>query len=463
MPARCLLILVCLAALGPASAGVIEDHYGQWLGTLSIPQGPTLRVGLDLFARVDGSAGASLLSPDQNPVALPVDGLSAVDGRIHIVLSQQGIQLDLRPDGNELAGETRQGPMVAPLRLARVSSFGESLRPQTPRPPFPYDVEPLVVTTPDGTQLAGTFTHAHGVRKAVAVVLLPGSGPSDRDESFGGHHFFAVLADALTRRGISVYRFDKRGVSRSTGSHTAETDATLIMDSLAAVRAIRARPDVSRVGVIGHSEGAAVAAELAARYPRTVDFLTSLGGSGLPGKELILLQDRIGYERRGLTPAQVETLMIYGRSFYATIVAIDDVEARTQALQALAAKLNDDDRKLVMQYASNGTLSIGMARTPHLREILEGDHSQFWHAVHCPVLALNGALDVQVPPRENLDAIRAALQSTGNRGDQVESLPQLNHLLQTATTGLEDEYAKLDETVAPVALERIVRFVTDQH
>jgi uncharacterized protein len=461
MSSRWLSILACMVLFTPppSPAGVLEEHYGKWLGTLAIPQGPQLRTGIELFARADGSPGAILVSPDQAPMALPVDRVQIANGQIHLMLSMLGIDLNLQPDGAALVGQVRQGPMVAPLRLERVASFGEPVRPQTPKPPFPYEVETLVVSTPDGTRLSGTLTRPRGATRGTAVVLLQGSGPIDRDESMGGHHPFAVLADYLTRRGITVYRFDKRGVARSTGVYASETNATLLRDALAATRAIRARHDVSRVGVIGHSEGAAVAAELAAKYPKDVAFLVSLAGPGLKGMDEIVLQDRTGYQRRGLSPSQVEMLMDYGRRFYAIVVSTDDVDARTKALLGLGSNLSATDSKLVLQYASTGSLSIANARTPHLREVLSSDMSQYWHAVRCPVLVLNGSLDVQVPAPENPDAIRSALSAGGNGTTQVETLPRLNHLFQSATTGLGDEYTRIDETMAPAALEAVARFV----
>jgi len=77
---------------------------------------------------------------------------------------------------------------------------------------------------------------------------------------------------------------------------------------------------------------------------------------------------------------------------------------------------------------------------------------------------MNGALDLQVPPRQNLPAIAAALETGGNPDYQIVKLPHLNHLFQTAQTGLPMEYAKIEETFAPVALQTmgdwIVRHVS---
>ena len=73
----------------------------------------------------------------------------------------------------------------------------------------------------------------------------------------------------------------------------------------------------------------------------------------------------------------------------------------------------------------------------------------------CPVLVLNGELDLQVLPSQNLPPIAKALEEGGNRDYAIMKLPKLNHLFQTSQTGSPKEYAKIDETIAPVALNAI--------
>src|SRR5665213_2466662 len=246
------LIACVLPLLAPtaALAGVIEDHYGKWLGKLSIPQGPTLATGIELFPRIDGSPGASLTVAEQGAFGLPVDQVDSMNGSIRLVVSILGIRLELRPDGDALVGTAFQGPMTLPIRLTRTADFGEPVRPQTPKPPLPYQAEDLGATVADGTRLSGTFTRPRTSRPILAVVLLAGSGPVDRDEAIMGHRPFAVLADYLTRRGIAVYRFDKRGIGRSTGAFASETTATLTEDALAAVRGGSGFSDTGVSGVL---------------------------------------------------------------------------------------------------------------------------------------------------------------------------------------------------------------------
>jgi fermentation-respiration switch protein FrsA (DUF1100 family) len=82
--------------------------------------------------------------------------------------------------------------------------------------------------------------------------------------------------------------------------------------------------------------------------------------------------------------------------------------------------------------------------------------------VKCPVLAINGQLDLQVPPKENLSAIEQALKAGGNTSYTIRELPKHNHLFQRAQTGTISEYAKIEETVSPIALESISKWILAQ-
>jgi pimeloyl-ACP methyl ester carboxylesterase len=452
----------CLAAASIAHAGVVQDHYGRWMGKVTIPQGPTLSTGVELLERADGSAGGRLVSPDQGDFNVPLDLVSEADGAIEATAPTAGITLHLVPVGDRLEGEARQGPLHLPLTLARAADFGEPGRPQTPKPPFPYRVESLSVTTRDGVVLSGTLTRPRGDRPVTAIVLLHGSGPADRDETIAGHKPFAILADHLTREGFAVFRYDKRGILRSGGHYVSTTGTELAEDGADAVEALRARRDIAHVGLIGHSEGGLLAAQIAAEHPQAIAFVVSLAGPGMKGRELILLQDRVGYEKRGLSEAQIAVLTSYGERFYDAVIANPDVATRIQALGTLRQSLSDADRTLVQQYASQGSLSPQMAATPALREVLLSDAPSDWRRVRCPVLALNGGLDVQVPARENLRGIARALAEGGNTKARTQLLPGLNHLFQQAGTGLGEEYPKIEQTLSPIALSRIDEFVEQQ-
>lgn len=80
----------------------------------------------------------------------------------------------------------------------------------------------------------------------------------------------------------------------------------------------------------------------------------------------------------------------------------------------------------------------------------------------CPALAINGSLDKQVLPAQNLSVIRKALEEAGNKHFEIDELSGLNHLFQTAKTGAPAEYAQIEETMSPVALEKISSWILKQ-
>ncbi|MEI6106332.1 MAG: alpha/beta fold hydrolase [Opitutae bacterium] len=456
-----LFLALSLALQSYAYAGLLQDHQGRWLGDMKIPNGPTLKIGADIFARADGTYWASASSPDQDTYDIPVRSIKETEGTLELDLVIATLKLTWVED--RFNGQWIQGPAPLSLTMRQVAEFPKKSRPQTPKAPFPYRDETLAIASADGVTLGATLSLPSGNANPSVVVLVHGSGPGTRDEEMLGHRSFAVLADYLARRGVAVLRYDKRGISRSTGEYENHTLPQLVDDLSAVVQALNARQQFARIGLIGHSEGPQIAAAVAARHPKDVNFVVSLAGTGLPGIEMILLQDRVWAKDHGANPAEVERLMVYVRKYYETIVSNADSEPRITALKALYEGLSPEDKNLVEKHNMNeGTLSLSWAAKPFLRASLMSNPLIDWRAVRCPVLALNGGLDHQVPAKENLAGIVAALHAGGNERVESAELPSLNHLFQTAKTGAEDEYGQIDETMAPVALERVAQFVIKQ-
>lgn len=450
-------LLFCLALPPGAHAGVLKDHPGHWMGELIVPEGPPLKFGVEIFTRADGSAWASVASPDQGAFDIPVAGVTESGNQA--VLDVTMAKLSLTWTGDRFDGKWTQGGETLPVRnMSKVRQFPGQVRPQTPVAPFPYSEQSVAIPASSGVTLGATLTVPRNAVKPVLVVLVHGSGPHTRDEHMAGHRPFAVLADHLARQGIAVLRYDKRGVARSTGDYAGHTQAGLASDLHAVLKAMRARGQFRKVGVLGHSEGPMIAADVLQKDPKAADFLISLAGVGLKGKDLIVLQDRLLAQDRGASPAEVERLAAFASRFYDIVIANADVAPRVAALK----ELRKADQALIDKYKMNeGSLSIGMAEQPALRVILLADPAPAWRAVKVPVLALNGSKDRQVPP-ESLAAIVSALAAGGNRRVESAIVPSLNHMLQTADTGAETEYTRIDETVAPVVLQRVAGFVKQQ-
>jgi uncharacterized protein len=456
-----LIATAMLAMHAQPQAQVLRHHQGRWLGDMQIPDGPKISFGAHFLQRADGSYWASGVEPGRGAYHIPVDAIT--ENGDDIALHFDSASLKLQWDGRQFRGAFHQNGAVMPITLRKVDAFTVRARPQTPRRPFPYQEQYITFNSAPGVTLSATLSTPHGKGPVNAVVLVHGSGPQTRDQEAGGHQQFGVLADFLSRRGIAVLRYDKRGVGYSSGDYRAHTVKDLATDLQAALKTLRARRQFASIGVIATSEGPEVAAAVAARNPGAIDFIVALAGTGLNGLESLIVQDRAYAQDKKASPEEVARLMVYVRNFYTTILAHEETEPRLSALKALRVNLPRSDRDLIDKYEMDqGTLSLDWAAKPFLRASLQSNPPADWRAVRCPVLALIGGVDRQVPPTENLGGLVAALVEGGNTQVESEVLPSLNHLFQTAETGYEEEYAKIDETMAPVALARIAGFVSRQ-
>ena len=326
-------------------------------------------------------------------------------------------------------------------------------RPQVPTKPYPYREEEVAYENRTaGIKLAATLTIPNGKGPFPAVVFITGSGRQDRDESVTDidHKPFLVLADYLTRKGIIVLRTDDRGAGKSEGDFDAATAADFATDAEAGLAFLETRPeaDLHKIGLLGHSTGGMVAPMAAARNPSAA-FVVMMAGVGVPGDELIVAQAQVLAEARGFSREEVEKMVATNRDMLAII-------KREKNKAALETELRQKLSGMVSEQL------IRQADSPFFRHLIEYDPATALRQVRCPVLAINGDKDVQVPFRQNLQAIRAALEAGGNRNFEILELPGLNHLFQNAKTGLPTEYGDIEETMSPVALEKIASWILKQ-
>lgn len=448
----------------------LEHLEGHWLGTLEVGEDQQLRLGLRILRKADGSMGASAASIDQGSDFIP--STASLDGRtltVRLADPPVTIEGEVGESLQRIEAAFRQGSAELPLTFERVAELppaGE-IRPQTPRPPFPYETEEVRVhNEEDDVWLGGTLSLPEGPGPHPAAIFLTGSGPQDRGvPGTGGHKIQSVVADRLTRRGFAVLRYDKRGVYRSTGSYPDATGADLARDALAAYEHVSSRDDVRGdvTGFVGHSEGSLVAARVAASEP-DVGFVVSMAGPGLSTFEVLVLQDGTQAAAEGATEREVELIRDFSRAYYRTALETGGEEAREEALRALYDGLEGERREAMETWFGDrpGTLDPAFAaRDAFVENLGAPPPSTYWEKVHAPVLVLNGARDSQVPAEANVSAIVDALERAPT--DRVEShvLPNLNHLFQSAGTGAVDEYDRIEQTIAPEVLDLIVGWLED--
>lgn len=462
-----LISLVGIGAVWAQDAGA--RLVGSWAGTLKTPN-QELRLVFKITTGADGVLTGTLDCIDQMLTDVPVPKVTLEGNTVKIVMPMLRAQFSgtLNEQGDSITGQFSQAGMNLPLVLVRTAAAPGLNRPQEPKPPFPYQVEPVVFANPRaGIRLAGTLTYPDGRGPFPAVVLIAGSGPSDRDETLFGHKPFWVLADYLTRRGIAVLRYDKRGIGASTGNAAIATMEEYTDDALAGVEYLKARKDVAdlaHIGLIGHSEGGVVAPMVANRTP-DVSFVVLLAGDGVVGEQMLLLQGAAIVKAMGGDDAAVAEQHAVQQAIFAIVKQNPNDETARQKLHAYfidrVNALPEAQRQAVGDPEPYIQGQIAFAVNPWMRHMLTYDPAPALRKLRVPVLALNGSKDMQVTSAENLAAILAALRESGTKNFTVLELPDLNHLFQTAETGSPKEYRQIEETFSPAALQIIGDWVVE--
>ena len=449
---------------------------GSWLGYLEVGGGAQIRMVFHIEPTADGGFTGTMDSPDQGANGIPVSEITFTGGHLTLISAMVSgrYEGDLSADGTRLEGTWTQGGLDISLTLQQVAreDIEPPSRPQEPERPLPYHEEEVRYANPEGGhELAGTLTLPRSAGPHPAVVLVSGSGPQDRDETVMQHRPFLVLSDHLTRQGIAVLRFDDRGIGESGGEYGTATTVDFASDALAGVAFLKNRPDIddSWIGIVGHSEGGVVA-PMAAAKSGDVAFIVMMAGTGVPGEEILLEQAALIARAGGASEEDIRENAQLQRALFAIVKEVADPrEAAPRLIEVMerqlaqmteeeraAAEMTDETLDLVVQ------TQVRQVNSPWFRFFLTYDPVQALSQVSVPVLAINGELDLQVPPDQNLPVIERALHEGGNSDVTVAELPGLNHLFQTCTTGSPTEYSGIEETISPTALTMMSDWILER-
>jgi fermentation-respiration switch protein FrsA (DUF1100 family) len=460
-----LLTGMILAAFPQEDKGI----EGIWVGTLSV-SGQKLRIVFKITLEDDGSYKATMDSPDQGAVDIPVSSIRLDGDRITLELQIANAVFEgtIEPEKEKIEGEWKQGGLTLPLKLERTEEKPELKRPQHPEPPYPYKEEGVIYRNDKaGVILAGTITYPQKGGPFPAVLLITGSGPQDRNETVAGHKLFLVIADHLTRQGLAVMRVDDRGVGGSTGNLIDSTSEDLAGDVLAGVEFLKnhGNIDSKKIGLLGHSEGGVIA-PLAASQSEDVAFIVLLAGTGITGEEILYAQAALIAEARGVNQEVIANNMALQKKIFEVLKKEKNPPAAEEQLRSILkesfASLDKQTQKAMGNVEARIQAEIDKVNNRWWRFFLTYDPTTALRKVRCPVLALNGKKDLQVPYQQNLQAIEGALRSGGNKDFTTRTLSDLNHLFQHAETGSPAEYATIEETISPAVLEIISDWILDR-
>ena len=314
-----------------------------------------------------------------------------------------------------------------------------------------------VASADHGIRLAGTYCTPEDVRGI--AILLPGSGPQDRDETIAGQKPFLVLASELAHRGVASLRCDDRGVGGSQGDYLSIDGATLLADVRCQLRWLRERQPDTPLAVIGHSQGGLFALRLA-RVER-VDCVVLLAAAIRPGLESMMsMRERMASDA-GYSGAQWEAYLEHSRALFRTIIENEDISRRRHEVQRLiefsVRGATDADFQpdfaSVMEYVE---YAVADAMEWEVRELLRSDPRRHLMACTVPVLGLWGDRDRHLDPVQELGAFEACAP-VGCRGLILQGR---NHLFQRSATGAMTDYRSdgppMGERVAALIAEWVV-------
>ena len=458
------IAFLLFVALACVSANA-QDITGDWYGLLKVP-GVNLRLVFHI-TRSDTGYSATMDSPDQNARGIPVTTITLEDNQLKMTVSNLMVEYTGTFDnGNINDGVFRQAGQAFPMNLSRNPIEKEPLvRPQEPVKPFPYREEEVAFSNPSiGITLSGTLTIPNGESAYPAAILITGSGPQNRDEEIAGHKPFLVLADHLTRNGIAVLRYDDRGTGKSAGTFGTATSEDFATDVEAAIAFLKTRKEITpdKIGLVGHSEGGLIAPLVASRSKDT-GFIVMLAGPGIRGSELLSEQAALIGKSMGMNDELLRATRTVNETIFDLVLRITDPDSLRSQLHTYLSQAIKDYPQILglsgMPAESFLATQVNQLASPWMTWFIRYDPAPALEKVACPVLALFGEKDLQVPPVSNLPAVEAALRKGGNKNFSVRALPNLNHLFQEASTGSPSEYATIEQTISPVALNEISEWI----
>lgn len=445
-----LTVLISIPCLG-------QNLEGSWKGIIEI-QGTKLNLVFN-FKEAGGNWSATMDSPDQGGFGIPMDEVTINQNKV--LVKSKALQLTYEGTITKdcIEGIFQQSFLQVPLNLKSDTSEA-SQRPQEPQPPFPYQIENISFPSLDKSiTLSGTLTLPDDLKKHPTVVLIAGSGPSNRDEEIFGHKPFAVIADYLTRQGLAVLRYDKRGIGESTGSLREATTLNLAEDVEASIQFLRNHPNIqsNNIGLIGHSEGGIIAPMVASR-DQAISFIVLLAAPGMTGKQILKKQNEESIQRSPITNDQKTKALNVAVQYLDYLAQTSSEGTSTEALHnTLDSIISINLAEDIFPQVSREEM-IKSTNNNWIIYFLNLDPSEYLKKVHCPILALNGTKDIQVEANSNLKIIESSVKNKELL--TVKKYLNLNHLFQKAETGAINEYAQIQETFSEDVLKDILTWIS---
>lgn len=333
-----------------------------------------------------------------------------------------------------------------------------------------YKVEDVIFNSREtGLTYGGTLTIPRHVKPFKTVILLSGTGAQDRDYTAYSHKFYWILANYLSEHGIATLRLDDRGKGLTTGNFDSATTHDLALDVKAAVEYLHTRADIDRkrIGLLGHSEGGIIA-PMVYNMPGTgISFLVLLAPPVVGLRAVNAYQEALylhkeypvdsvanaRLELHDMIVSQLPQSAKSGEDLLHLIQSCTDQFCRIKSPEILNALRIQPDPNVVRSLwrTYRGFMS------PWWQFILSYQPETDLLKVKCPVYAIFGTNDLQVPPNEDAALLSRLLPDPAQV--KVELAPGINHFMQPAKTGEEEAYFYSNVTFDPGLMQKIANWI----
>lgn len=415
----CLPLMFLLLFAGLCHAQKAE---GDWYGSIKVPMGDPLPIVFHFQKNDKGDITGTWDSPRQNAFGLPFTTIKITGDSLFV--SVETIKATYRgkwitPDS--IAGTWKQGLSV-PLDFTNKPPAVQPVKPK-----FGKEVD---IKTRDGKEIKGSLAGEN--YEAPLIILIAGSGPTDRDGNQSGLmvNNLLMIARALDSASLNSYRFDKRGIAGSMQALANEKDIrfdTYVNDLVDIIRFFRDK-GYKKVFVAGHSEGALIGMIAANHIP--VDGFISMSGAGFPADQVLKSQ----FEKQPLSNEKKKEVF-------------DILASLKQGNQVsgVSPDLNSLFRPSIQPYLINW---------------FTYDPRKLIHTLNCPILILEGTCDIQIDVENATSLFNAAPPNT-----KIEVLKGMTHTLKNAGMDCKDQLKTYSDPKLPLAtgfMDFIIDFINKQ-
>lgn len=434
---------------------------GDWKGSINI-QGQQLAVIFHLD-EAEGNLTGTIDIPQQGAMGLPLTQVvQKKDSVIFAFFAGQGDAV--------FKGELESEDLIKGTFFQGLASFPFEVRKAEPSEQVKIEpgVGKEIIVPNEGVEIGGTLVVPESVARPPLVILISGSGAQDRDSNVFNYKIFAEMAEQLKQEGIASFRYDDRGVGKSTGDFSDATLDILSGDVNAIINHISSDSEqsFSEIILLGHSQGGVVAGKTAPDN-EAVDRLILMASTGVDLKEILRFQVK----------------QAYGTGIHANDTVLREITLRENLMKAIRDGSEVEEAKQAYltyyreeilenlspaQKSSIGDLDVLAKnqadqlemtfRSPQVQSLLFYDPAQDMESLNIPVLVLFGGKDTQVTEAMNREPLETALEKAGT-AYKVNVFTDANHLFQKANSGQVSEYAILEKDFTEGFMDEITGWI----